>query len=143
MTTPTSASAPKKFRGVYVKGSTIYAEIRFRGEKIYLGSFDNRLDAAIAYNQAAAKYHGKRAVFNEFPTFERENPSPPLFRVPVEQVGNLVTRTIVPNDPVVDDLRRSIATPSSALAAYLATPRLWTRVRTWFGKLLHAILLYP
>ena len=36
------------------------------GKRIYLGLFENAQDAALAYNKAAKKYHGKYAKLNNF-----------------------------------------------------------------------------
>lgn len=36
-------------------------------KKIYLGAYELEIDAAIAYNQAATKLHGKFACLNEIP----------------------------------------------------------------------------
>lgn len=40
------------------------ASIRYNGKKIYLGKYDNPVDAALAYNEAAEKYFGEFARIN-------------------------------------------------------------------------------
>lgn len=40
-------------------------QIGINYKNIHLGSFDNIIDAAQAYNEAAIKYHGKFAILNE------------------------------------------------------------------------------
>lgn len=53
------------YRGVYeVPGSKWRAEIRVFGKLIYLGRFDNPLEAANSYNKAADRYFGQFAVLN-------------------------------------------------------------------------------
>lgn len=41
------------------------AEIRVSGKKIYLGVFDSKTQAAMAYNEAAKRYFGDFACLNE------------------------------------------------------------------------------
>ena len=40
------------------------ARIRFKGKRIYLGSFEEEIDAAKAYDRAARKYHAEFASLN-------------------------------------------------------------------------------
>lgn len=55
------------FRGVFwVKENLKWrAKISYRNRTIYLGSFSDKALAAHAYNEAARKYHGEFARFNE------------------------------------------------------------------------------
>jgi hypothetical protein len=55
------------FKGVtYNKESKKYfSRIRVYKDLIYLGSFENKVEAAKKYNEAAIKYHGEFALLNE------------------------------------------------------------------------------
>lgn len=57
-----------KFKGVYwcQNGSAgkWKSQIKVNKKRIRLGSFENELDAARAYNEAAKKYHGEFAYLN-------------------------------------------------------------------------------
>jgi len=57
------------FKGVHFhKQSGKYrARIGYKGGEIHLGMFEDRVDAARAYNKAALKYFGKFAYLNEIP----------------------------------------------------------------------------
>ena len=45
--------------------STFYAaRSPTNGKRIYLGSFNNQIDAARAYDKATKKYHGRFAALN-------------------------------------------------------------------------------
>ncbi|MBN2020335.1 MAG: HNH endonuclease [Sedimentisphaerales bacterium] len=70
-------NASSKFFGVWFhKPSGKWcASIRYNGKSIWLGSFDNEIDAALAYDAAARKYYGEFAKVN-FPT----EPVPALVR---------------------------------------------------------------
>jgi len=41
------------------------SQIKYNSKSIYIGTYDNIIDAAKAYNQAALKYHGKFANLNK------------------------------------------------------------------------------
>src|ERR1035437_8173818 len=51
------------YKGVYwdYRSNKWRAEIRVNGKRIFLGRFDDVLDAAAAYHEAAIKYHGEFA----------------------------------------------------------------------------------
>jgi hypothetical protein len=55
------------FKGVYRAKETKkwIARISYKRKRIYLGSFNDRLDAAKAYNEAAIKYFGEFAFLSE------------------------------------------------------------------------------
>lgn len=61
-------SESSKYKGVSFEKKGSYerykAEIRVNQKRISLGSFTNERDAALAYNEAAKKYHGEFARLN-------------------------------------------------------------------------------
>lgn len=46
-----------KYKGVVIQNGKYLASFRYKNEKFYLGSFDNELDAAKAYNEMVKKYY--------------------------------------------------------------------------------------
>ena len=53
-----------RWKGVTLNGNRFRARINHAGEEIHLGYFDNPMDAAKAYDDAARKLHGDRAITN-------------------------------------------------------------------------------
>lgn len=53
-----------QYKGVTYNNGYLIAQIKADGILHRLGSFDNEKDAAIAYNEAAIKYHGEFASLN-------------------------------------------------------------------------------
>ena len=62
----TSSKTSSAFRGVHLnkRSGKWIANIGFQYKNIWLGSFDNEIDAARAYDEAAKKYHGEFAKLN-------------------------------------------------------------------------------
>lgn len=58
------------YKGVFLdkKSNRWFGNIKINQKNIYLGTFDNKLDAALAYNQAAQKYFGEFARLNDILT---------------------------------------------------------------------------
>ena len=55
---------PSGYIGVTIRGGRFRARLTVNKKIVSLGSFVNVIDAAIAYNEAALKYHGELARLN-------------------------------------------------------------------------------
>lgn len=66
---PNKNPGNSRFKGVdfQKRSGTWRARITVNYRKIYLGDFRTEVDAAIAYNGAAMKYHGRYKKLNEIP----------------------------------------------------------------------------
>lgn len=64
------------FRGVFKQGNGWQAAIMINRQQIYLGFFDTQRDAAHAYNEAAIKHHGERALLNDLSAIAPEDDPP-------------------------------------------------------------------
>lgn len=53
-----------RFRGVSKKNDRFYASIQHNGKREWLGSYTSEFAAAEAYDQAARKLHGDKAILN-------------------------------------------------------------------------------
>ena len=62
-----TGNCSSQYKGVYYESSRnkYVARITVNGKTIGLGRFDSDRDAAVAYNNAAIKYHGEFARLNE------------------------------------------------------------------------------
>ncbi len=66
MNTTAQKQSVSKYLGVSLsKKNPWTAQIGFNGIQKYLGGFNNEIDAAKAYNEAAIKYHGEFANLNK------------------------------------------------------------------------------
>lgn len=52
-------------KGINKRGEKWGAKIGFNKKRIWLGSFDTKKQAILAYNEAAKKYHGEYAYLND------------------------------------------------------------------------------
>lgn len=59
-------NSSSKYKGVsfHKRDNVFCSQIQHEKKVIHLGNFKNEIEAAIAYNDAATKYHGKFAILN-------------------------------------------------------------------------------
>jgi hypothetical protein len=55
----------RKYRGVQKCCNRYRSKIRVNGKQVVVGSFETEIEAALAYNEAAIKYHGEFAILNK------------------------------------------------------------------------------
>lgn len=58
------ASGKSKYLGVSIKNNKPIAQIKHNNKVYHLGTFESEESAALAYNEAALKYHGEFANLN-------------------------------------------------------------------------------
>lgn len=63
-----SCAGSNTYKGTTKRGARWYAQIEASGTKHWLGAFDTEIEAALAYNAAALRLHGKFARLNVIPT---------------------------------------------------------------------------
>jgi hypothetical protein len=99
------SQATSRYRGVSQAATSNkwVANIRANGRRIYLGVFDDKVDAAKAYDAAAKKYHGEFAVLN-FP-----DRTPSRLRVWIEQFFAKIAARIKP--PLQSRLKSNPTSP--------------------------------
>lgn len=61
-----------KYKGVYREGNNWRAYVGFEGKQIWLGTYVNEDDAALAHDRAARIYHGEFAYLN-FPEIKESS----------------------------------------------------------------------
>lgn len=66
-----------KYVGVRKRGKRYLAEIRYNGKTVNIGTFDTKLEAAIAYDKKKVEIHGEYAKTN-FPLSNYDVPKNPL-----------------------------------------------------------------
>lgn len=61
---PKRGDSRLRYKGISRNGNKWGAQIKVNRKRIWLGVFDTDVEAAIAYNEAAVKYHGEYAFLN-------------------------------------------------------------------------------
>ncbi|KAM7459004.1 hypothetical protein BLSTO_00223 [Blastocystis sp. subtype 1] len=95
------------YRGVYSRSGKWNAQIQYNGKKVYLGSYSSEEEAAHAYDIAAKRYHGSKAVLN-FHTNENGSSRNP-YQINSKPTGSLME----PEEPLFNQSRsQSVQEPS-------------------------------